>query len=134
MIIYIDENISQHLAKGLDIIQKKEFPEIEVISTIDAFGIGSLDEDWLPQAGNNNACVVTRDFQIHRSKNQNQVYMQHNLGMFFLKSSDPKGLGYWDIVEMLIKHWPEIANTAQKKKRPFAYRFGHKAKLEDISK
>lgn len=59
MIVYIDENMPPHLARGFDILQKpisiKMRKDIEVKSIKDVFGEGAKDEDWIPIAGKQGA-------------------------------------------------------------------------------
>ena len=71
MIVFIDENISPHLARGLNTLQQpmnqnlKEI--IEVRPTKNIFVQGVKDEDWIPQAGAKDACVITQDYHIKRT-------------------------------------------------------------------
>ena len=65
MIIYVDENMSPYLARGFDILQQplnqKQREQIQVRSVKDSFGQGAPDEDWIPQAGEEGACILTQD-------------------------------------------------------------------------
>ena len=72
MIIYLDENMPRHLAEGFHILQ---YPEglktqkpIEVRYIPTAFGRGAKDEEWIPMAGEEKACVITQDLNINRRK------------------------------------------------------------------
>lgn len=57
MIIYIDENMPQMLAAGLNILQQPENMKLKpaqriVVKSIkEEFGAGALDENWIPVAG-----------------------------------------------------------------------------------
>lgn len=70
MIIYIDENLAPVLAEGFNILQRPENlrlkiqDPIEVRSIKKVFGAGALDEDWIPVAGQEGACVITQDYNI----------------------------------------------------------------------
>src|ERR1017187_5307799 len=132
MTIYIDENIPHHLAESLDILQSHEnlrllelnMDTIEVKSIIKEFERGIKDEEWIPKAGAQGACVITRDKNIQNLRHQRELYQKHSLGLFFLHAESKKhGLSFWDMVESIIKHWPEIAKHALKEERPFAFRF-----------
>lgn len=83
MKIYIDENLSPHIAKGLDILEKPLGEGFEVLSISEIFGRGAKDEDWLPQIGRENGVVITQDLNIQRSKQQRELYKKHNVGVFF---------------------------------------------------
>lgn len=65
MIIYLDENISYHIAHALNQLQIPRnhslSEQIEIKATVDVFGRGAKDEDWLPQAGAEGACVTPVD-------------------------------------------------------------------------
>jgi hypothetical protein len=49
--IYIDENISPHIAAGLAILERPNGDQFEVHSIESAFGRGAKDEEWLPKIG-----------------------------------------------------------------------------------
>lgn len=121
--IYIDENFAPQLAKALDVIQQhlnlQEKIEVRVLSIGEAFGRGAKDEDWIPKAGEENSVVITQDLNIHRTRHQNELYKKHGLGVFFFKPPS-KGYSFWEMLEQLVKHWPEIKKKLNTK-RPFAY-------------
>ena len=70
MTIYFDENISQFLAKGFNTLQTAENRKlkqaINVKSIKEEFGAGCKDEDWIPKAGNTEACILTQDMNIRK--------------------------------------------------------------------
>jgi hypothetical protein len=137
MIIYIDENISYHIAHALNALQiprNSSLSEpIEIKATVDVFGRGAKDEDWLPQAGAEGACVITQDINIHRIRHQRDLCEIHQLGMFFLKPPSKSGFSYWDLVMIILKHWPEMEQKALREKRAFFYRVTAKGgKLEQV--
>lgn len=136
MIIYIDENLSPYLARGFHIIQEPlnyKLPEfIEVRSIKDEFGKGAKDEDWIPMAGKNKACVITQDYNIQRIRHQRELCNQYELGMFYFRPPSKTGLNYIDMLKLMVKHWEEITKIATKKKRPFAYKITLKGKITEI--
>jgi len=67
--LYIDENISYHIANGLDKLEKGNGNDIEVLTIKDEFGRGANDEDWIPLVGKQSGVVITQDFNIYRKKN-----------------------------------------------------------------
>ncbi len=125
MIIFIDENLPPHLARGLNILQKPENVKlnknIEVKSIVDVFGRGSLDEEWIPLAGTSEACILTQDYNLRRIRHQKELCDKFKLGMFYLRPPSKKGYTYWQIIGVLHKYWPEICKIALSQKRPFAY-------------
>lgn len=121
--IYIDENFAPQLARGFDIFQQhlnlKETSPIKVLSISDVFGRGAKDEDWIPKAGEENAIVITQDLKIFRTRHQNELFKEHGLGVFFFKPPST-GYSFWQMLEQLIKYWPEIKKKMNAK-RPFAF-------------
>ena len=129
MKIFIDENLSPFLARGIHILEKNLDDGFEVLSIKDVFGKkdefgkndgkGVKDEEWIPQVGKMNGVVITQDKNIHRKKLQKDLFQKHGIGMFFI--SPPKnGYTYWQIVEILIKEWKDIKEKCSTKK-PFSF-------------
>ena len=125
MIIFVDENLPPHLARGFDILQKPEniklTGDISVKSIVDEFGRGYLDEEWIPLAGEKESCILTQDYNLRRIRHQKELCDKHQLGMFYLRPPSKKGFTYWEIIGILHKYWPDICKIAISQKRPFAY-------------
>lgn len=133
--IYIDENFAMQLAKGLNVFQehlnRKEHLKIQVLSIKERFGLGALDEDWIPILGKEGAVVITQDLRIQSTRHQNELYKKYGLGVFFFKPPS-KGYSFWGMVEQIIKRWPEVKKKTQNR-RPFAFRYRSKGKIEELS-
>lgn len=142
MIIYIDENMSPFLARGFNILQKpeniKQREDIEIKSIKDEFGQGVQDEDWIPIAGEQGACILTQDYNINRIKHQRALCEEYNLGMFYFRPPSKGGFNYWNMVKLMVKHWPEIVKIASKNKKPFSFKVtsksSHLENMDDDSK
>jgi len=126
MIIYFDENMPLHLAEGFQTLQEPEglktgYPlEVRYIPT--KFERGVKDEIWIPQLGEENACVLTQDVHISRRKQELALYRQHQIGAFFLRGPSKKqGLSVWEMVQALAKNWTAISEIVHKEERPFGY-------------
>jgi len=134
--IYIDANIAQQLAVGLNIFQnhlnKKEKWQFEVISISEKFGHGAKDEEWIPVLGSEKAIVITQDIHIQTTRHQRDLYNQHGLGVFFIKPPSNKGFSFWEMVILLIGHWEDIKNKSVKTKRPFAFRCSSRKNFEPL--
>lgn len=132
--IYIDENISHFLAAGLDVFQQhlndNEKKKFQVLSIKSVYGRGAKDEDWIPKVGAEGGIVITQDLRIQTTRHQNELYKAHNLGVFFLKPPS-NGYTFWEMVEKIIKNWPEMKKKSFDK-RPFAYRITSK-KIERLT-
>lgn len=123
--IYIDENMAPQLARALNIIQEhlnsEEKKTITVLSIKDAFKEGIADEDWIPTVGKEKGIVITQDRRIQSSRHQRELYMQHGVGIIFLKS--PKsGMTFWQMFKHIVDWWDEIKQIARKNTPPFSYR------------
>ena len=126
--IYFDENMPKHLAKGFEILQYpeglKKGCKIEVKYIPEEFDYGVKDVEWIPILGGQGACVITQDININRRKHEMELYRKHGLGVFFLRGPSKKqGLSVWQMLEALSRNWTDITEIALKEKRPFAYLF-----------
>ena len=122
MRIYFDENFSPHLVEGLRQIQEGRKSEgIVVCSVIEEFGRGSSDEIWIPSIAKRHGVAFTQDLNINRVRAQWELCRGSKVGIFFLKPPKKEGLGYWAIVQLVIRHWPKIKQLAEKSRRPFGY-------------
>jgi predicted nuclease of predicted toxin-antitoxin system len=126
MIIYIDENLPPDIANGLNLLQqtlnKKLGVQIEVRSIREVFGSGAKDEEWIPHAGNQGACVITQDAKIQRIKHQAELCKKFRIGLFFMNQTSGRGLSYWQIVQLCINSWEEIITIALREDKPFCYK------------
>ena len=131
MKIYLDENLSKHVADALNRLNQGYFPTIEVFSTIDVFGRGEPDETLIPKIGTEGSILITKDFNIKKTQLQYDLCKQYKLGIFFIilpKNQDK----HWEIVKLLINNWEEITQKAGREKHPFAYRIRIKGKMEKL--
>ena len=121
MRIFLDENLSEHVADALNSLNKGYFPDVEVISTKIAIGIGEPDEIVIPRIAGQNGILVTRDYDIKRTRSQFALCKQHGLGIIFIRL--PKNDNrHWELVKALIKHWQKIITSCSSRQKPFAFR------------
>lgn len=133
MRIYFDENISPALVEGLRRIQEgRRSDDILVCSVIEEFGRGAADEEWIPGVAQRHGVVITQDFNIHRTRAQWELCRQNRIGIIFLKPPR-KGWSYWDIVQVVIRWWPEVSAIAKNIERPFGrYIEFHASKIKSL--
>lgn len=81
----VDENLSEHLAEGLNAIQKPMKNGIEVVSMKNIFGKGIKDEDWIPKWGIKNGIFLTADINISRTRHLAELMKQNDFEVFSLK-------------------------------------------------
>jgi PIN like domain len=117
--VLVDENLSEHLADGLNAIQRPMDNGIEVVSMKNIFGKGTKDEDWIPKWGKMDGIFLTADINISRTRHLADLLKQNDFGAFFLKI--PNKTSYWERVKIIIKHWPTITKLITTKTKPFAY-------------
>ncbi len=129
--IYLDENLSEHVAGALNLLNKGDFEDFKVVSTKTKFGKGATDEDIIPKIGNENGILITKDIKIQKTSLQYDLCKRHGLRMFFLKLPKEQNK-HWEIVKLLINHWEEIIEHIKKEKPPFAYRVRVKGKMEKL--
>lgn len=122
MKIYLDENLPPQLARGINILEQPNKQGFEIYSTVDDFGKGVSDEDWIPRVGQVNGIVITKDLNIHKTKHLFELYRKNGIGVFFFKAPSKTGYTYWEIVVEIIKRWEEIKILSKKTHTPFAYR------------
>ncbi len=113
MTFFIDNNLSQALAKGMH-----GFGE-DVIHLVDKFPSTARDEEWLKYVGKNDMCLVTRDEKIRSRPNELAALKNHKVGAFFLGG---KNLSRCTIIQQLVRNWPRMKEYSAKTPRPFAFR------------
>ncbi len=134
MKVYLDENMPEQIALALNTIQKvlnrKENTDIEVTSIVAEFGMGTKDEVWLSKVSG--GIVITQDFNIQRTRHQKNLYLEHGVGMLFIKVPGKKGLDFWSFFKLLVKSWDDIRKVAARKSPPFAYLIDGKGILKEL--
>lgn len=120
MKVIFDENMSKYLAAGIGELQKGVDDRIEVVHSIQAFGKGAQDDEWIPEAAKMHAIVITQDLNISRTSSLWRLCTDYKLGIFFVKP--PRSYKYWDIVKLMIKKWEEMKNKAVASRTPYGYR------------
>jgi hypothetical protein len=123
--IFIDENMAPQLARAMNVIQEhlnlEEKKAIEVISLKEFFHEGIKDEEWIPMIGEEHGVVITQDRRIQSSKHQRELYMQHGVGIIFLKC--PKtGMSFWQMFKHIVEWWDDIKVIVRKNTPPFSFR------------
>lgn len=123
MRIYFDENFSPNLILGMRSFQEARGSEdVSVCSIEDEFGRGAADEVWIPGVAQRHGVAITQDLNIHRSRAQWGLCQLNKIGVFFFKPPPrTKMWQYWDIVQLTVRHWPEIKRFSGEERRPFGY-------------
>lgn len=133
MIIYIDENMPPVFARGFHILQEPLAAKLEVREKVEVksikleFGEGVEDEEWIPRLKGRQACVISQDYSIQRIRHQRELCEEFGLGMLYFRPPSRNGFSYWDMVKLMVKHWPEILKKADHEPRPFAFKITAKS-------
>lgn len=99
-----------------------------MLNIIDEFGRGVEDEEWIPLIGDEEGVVITQDQNINRIRQQRELYIKHQLGLFIFKPPSKRGYKYWKWVEVIIDSWVELKETAQRSSKPFGYLYRPRSK------
>jgi hypothetical protein len=117
--VLIDENLPEYFAEGLNHIQHPLANHIEITSIAREFNKGIKDEEWIANWGLQSGIFISQDIKIISSRNQALLLQTHKMGAFFLKP--PKGSHYWEKVELIVKHWPQIVKLVKTNAVPYIY-------------
>ncbi len=129
--IYLDENLSEYVADALNFLNKGYFKDVQVYSTKIKLGKGKPDEFIIPTIGKLDGVMITKDFNIYRTRLQYQLCEQYKIGIFFLKM--PKGSDkHWEIVKLLVNTWEEILDKINKEGKPFGYEIPLRGKMRKL--
>lgn len=134
MRIYFDENFSPHLICGMKALQDHRASDgITVHSIKEDFGEGAADENWIPALAIRHGVAVSQDLNIHRTKAQWTLCQRHKVGLIFFKPPKRVGWSYWQIVQLVVRLWPELCDAARNGRPPWGkYVDGLKPKLLDL--
>ena len=123
MKLFFDENISQHLARGMHELQRGRPNEgFEVSHIVEAMGKrGAPDEEWIPHVAQTHGVVITQDFEIHRTRHLAELCKQYKLGVFFFRPPKGNPYGYWKIIKWVLESWGEIKSNSLDTELPFEF-------------
>ena len=113
MRFFLDQNLGRPLAKGMS-----EFGE-DVVHLTEYYDQDALDPDWLKDIGAKGWILVTRDERVRWNPAEIQAIREHKVGAFFLGG---KNRSRCQLIQQLVKAWPNLKETAAKTRRPFAYK------------
>jgi len=84
MRIFLDENLSEHVAEALNLLNKGYFVGVQVVSTKHAIRPGADDEEIIPRIGNEQGVLVTRDYNIKKIRVKYELCKTEKIGVVFL--------------------------------------------------
>ena len=111
MKFFFDNNLSYKLSNGL-----KEFGE-NVIHLRDIFSEDTPDVEWLEHIGKEGLVLITRDKRIRYNPFELSALKEHKVGAFFIGG---KTLSACQLIQIIVRNWPKIKESARKKKPPYA--------------
>jgi hypothetical protein len=112
-----------HLPPGLvDALNALDEP-VEHVNKL--FPPATADETWIRYAGEREMCVVSRDVNITRRPHEQQALREAAVGAFFLLPGK-RSPRVCQIVQTVIRHWPELKRIARSERRPFQFQIGER--------
>jgi hypothetical protein len=113
-------------------LNKGYFPDCEVSSTKYSIRRGAADEEIIPIIGKKSGVLISKDFNIAKTRAQYDLCKEYNLGIFFLTL--PKGSDkHWEMIKLLINNWEEIIKKSNIDRKPFAFRIKVRGKMENMN-
>lgn len=113
MRFFVDNNLSEHLARGM-----AEFGE-DVVHLKRFFADDTDDAVWLARIGAEGWCLITRDDRVRFRPAELTALKEHQVGAFFLGG---KNRNRCELIQQLVKNWPQMKELAGRTRRPFAFR------------
>lgn len=137
MKIYLDENTSPYLCRGLQEFQHSLNADLKDAVTIfsikEQFGQGVEDEVWIPKVGKERGIAITHDINITRTKHQRELCEKHGVGLIIIRPASKKhGLVFWEQVELLVKYWPDILKVTARKTGHYHFELKPRSGLKEI--
>ena len=123
MRFFVDNNLSPALVKGM-----KGFGE-DVVHLKDHFEANADDAKWLTSIGSKGWFLITRDDRIRYRPNEVEALKENKVGAFFLGG---KHRTRCELIQQVVRNWPQIKESAAKTRRPFAIRVPIKGKLKPL--
>lgn len=81
------------------------------------------DERWIRYAGERGLCIVSRDVNITRRPHELAALRDFEVGAFFLLPGK-RSPRLCEVIQTVIRHWPELKRLARTEPRPFQYQIG----------
>lgn len=89
------------------------------------FAPATPDETWIRYAGERGWCVISRDVNITRNHHERAALQEAEVGAFFLLPGR-RSPRLCQIIQTVVKHWPELKRVAADERRPFQYEIGER--------
>lgn len=118
MRIFFDENLSEHVAQGINLLNKKYYPNIEVVSTKVAIRPEASDPEVIDFVSQEQGIIVSRDKGIAKTQTYYELCREKNVAVIIFKL--PTGYDcLWNMVKLIINEWDEIIEYINTLKPPF---------------
>jgi hypothetical protein len=89
------------------------------------FPPATADETWIRYAGERDLCIISRDMNITRRPHEQVALREASVGAFFLLPGK-RSPRVCQIVQAVIRHWPELKRIARSERRPFQFQIGER--------
>jgi hypothetical protein len=82
---------------------------------------GAADEVWIPGVASRHRVALMQELNIHRVRAQSDYAKQQDRSLLFQAARRSKAWSYWEIGQLVIRHWPEIKSLTASRSRPFGF-------------
>lgn len=121
--LVLDENLPPRLAKALDALGE------DVVHLRDIAPEGTPDKEWIELLGREGWVFLSSDRRIRRREIERAALGAHRVGAFFIKSHK---LRYCQMVQLVIRRWPELKRAAKSRSPPYALLVPQKGSIRDL--
>lgn len=131
MILFTDENFSEHLAKMLSYFDR----ENEIRAHIDYFQKGTKDVEWIPKVASwgKDTIIIGGDGRILKNKAEKAVLKECDI-TFILLSSGWVNLGWHEMAWKMVKVWPDIIKNVSQARFPTLFEVSPAPKVRTIGR
>lgn len=106
-----DNNLSPHLAHGIDVLCRGEDRALTVIHLTDRFAPDSPDTEWIPALAHEGSWIIISQDGFKKSKAERELMRSRGVSVYVLDpqwSSKP----HWVKAQRLVEWWPAILKHA----------------------
>ncbi|MEO8087035.1 MAG: hypothetical protein ABI763_09460 [Bacteroidota bacterium] len=132
MVFVFDENFSHWLVTAMHFLEQgnqfRTTTNTEVYHILKLaeelqypkIGASYKDDDVIKMTASKSGILLTHDDDFRRIKHLSKLFKANNVGVFFFQTHNDSR-GYWNMVNNLIKRWPEIKEKAENTVPPFYF-------------
>lgn len=131
MIFFLDENISEYLARMLGQFDRQN----QIRAHIDYFKKGTPDVEWIPAVAGwgKDTVIVGGDGRILKNKAERVVLKECNM-TFVLLASGWSNFDWNNLAWKMVKVWPEIVKNVAQARFPMLFDVSTNLKVQSMGR